>query len=101
MGDVGDFGKLYVSGGVGIVAIDRVIKQTAQAWATILQATLPGGIRPAAITRAPVHIDDRGDLSILCVVSASGGVSVLNRSQDSANFGTGCNAYGEVVFPIA
>lgn len=101
MGDVGDFGKLYVSGGVGIVTIDRVIKQTAQAWATILQANLPGGVRPAVITRAPVLIDDKADFSILCVVSTSGSVSVLNRSSDSAGFGTGCNAYGEAVFPIA
>ena len=66
-----------------------------------MQATLPGGTRPAVITRAPVNIDDRADFSILCVISVSGGVSVLNRSKDPANFGTGCNAYGEVVFPLA
>lgn len=101
MGDVGDFGKLYVSGGVGIVTIDRVIKQTAQAWATILQASLPGGVRPAVITRAPVFIDNRPDFDILCVVSTSRTVSILNRSSDPANFGAGYNSYGEVVFPLA
>ena len=90
-----------MSGGVGIVTIDRVIKQTAQAWATILQASLPGGVRTAVITRAPVNIDDKSEFSILCVVSTSGTVSIINRSHDPANFGTGCNSYGEVVFPLA
>lgn len=101
VGKVGDFGALYVSGGVGIVTIDRIIRQTAHPWATILQAGLPGGIRPAAIARAPVSIDDRPGFAVLCVVSATGSVSVMNRSADTADFGAECNAYGEAVFPIA
>lgn len=101
MGRVGDFGDLYVIGGVGVLAVSRVLSGKSSPWATILSADLPGGVLPAVITRSPIAVDDVGDACVVAIVSTAGTATISHRSASTTDFGGGCNAYGEVVFPLA
>lgn len=101
VGRVGDFGDLYVIGDVGVLVVNRTLSGSSSPWATILTANLPGGVTPAVITRAPIAVDDVGDACVVAVVSTAGTVTINHRSASTTDFGSGCNAFGEVVFPLS
>lgn len=65
-----------------------------------MTAALPGGVTPAVITRAPIAVDYVGDACVVAVVSTAGTVTISHRSSSTTDFGNGCNAFGEVVFPL-
>lgn len=101
VGRVGDFGDLYVIGDVGVLTVSRVLAGRTSPWETILSANLPGGVLPAVMTRAPIAVDEIGDACVIAVVSTAGRATISHRSASTTDFGGGCNAYGEVVFPLA
>ena len=84
-----------------MLTVSRTLTGSSSPWATILSANLPGGVTPAVITRAPIAVDDVGDACVVAVVSTAGNVTISHRSSSTTDFGSGCNAYGEVVFPLA
>lgn len=84
-----------------MLTVSRVLTGSTSPWATILSANLPGGVLPAVITRAPIAVDEIGDACVIAVVSTAGTATISHRSASTTDFGGGCNAYGEVVFPLA
>lgn len=84
-----------------MLAVSRTLSGSSSPWATILSADLPGGVLPAVVTRAPIAVDDIGDACVVAVVSTSGRVTINHRSASTTDFGSGCNAFGEVIFPLA
>ena len=98
---MGDFGDLYVSGGMGIVLISRTVTSTSSPWATIISASLPCGVAPSAISRAALSVDEHGDFPVVAVASPGGTVAIHNRGSKTLDFGGGCQVYGQVAFPLA
>lgn len=84
-----------------MLTVSRTLSGSSSPWATILTANLPGDVTPAIITRAPIAVDDVGDSCVVAVVSTTGTVTINHRSASTTDFGSGCNAFGEVVFPLA
>lgn len=96
-----DFVTLYRVGNLVIGTVEYTLTGTYEAWSTIVQVTLPDHLVPVTIFRYPLHVDVRGQIPVLLVVSNSGTTSIMYRNNVEYNFGTtGNNVWGTFAYVV-
>lgn len=96
-----DFLTLYRIGNLVIGTVTYTITGTCEAWSTVAQVTLPDRLAPLSIFRYPLHVDVKGEVPFLLVVSNSGNASIMYRNNVEHTFdGVGNNVWGTFVYVV-